>query len=62
MGTGWTVNTTYMVASTPGDGFAATRGVPLFSPPALPMKKFINGVLIETAFQNQFNDHRNNVN
>lgn len=38
MGTGWTVNTTYMVASTPGDGFAATRGVPLFSPPALPMK------------------------
>ena len=62
MGTGWTVNTTYMVASTPGDGFAATRGVPLFSPPALPMKKFINGVLIETALQNQFNDHRNNVN
>jgi len=51
-----------MVASTPGDGLAATRGVPLFSPPALPMKKFINGVLTEIAFQNQFNDHRNNVN
>ena len=60
MGTGWSVNNTYMVASKRGDGLAATRGVPVRSPLALPMKKFINGVLIETTFQNQFNDHRNN--
>lgn len=57
---GWSVNASYMVASTPGDGLAATRGTPLPSPRALPMKKFINGELIETAFQSQFNDHRSN--
>lgn len=60
MGTGWSVNATYMVASTLGDGLAATRGVPMLFPRALPMKKFINGILIETTFQSQFNDHRNN--
>lgn len=58
MDTGWSVNFTYMVASTKGDGWAATRGIPKKSPPAMPMKKYINGVLIERAFQSQFNDHR----
>lgn len=47
-----------MVASTKGDGWAATRGIPKKSPPAMSMKKYINGVLIERAFQSQFNDHR----
>ncbi|QER38729.1 hypothetical protein F2A31_03040 [Acinetobacter suaedae] len=60
MGTGWSVNHTYMVASKRGDGLAATRGIPMVSPPALPMKKFMNGILLERAFQSQFNDHREN--
>jgi len=56
---GWHVNFTYMVGSIPGDGLRATRGVPLPFPPAQPMKKYINGKLIERAFQKQFNDHGN---
>ncbi|WP_151714248.1 hypothetical protein [Acinetobacter bereziniae] len=56
---GWHINFTYMVGSKPGDGLRATRGVPLPFPPAQPMKKYINGKLIERAFQNQFNDHGN---
>lgn len=52
MGTGWSVNNTYMVAFKLGDGFAVARGVPLRYSPTLLMKKFINCVLSETAFQN----------
>lgn len=47
-----------MVASKRGDGLA-THDIPVRSTPALPVTKNINGVLIETSSQNQFNDHRN---
>ncbi|MFC6051705.1 hypothetical protein A6M14_03600 [Acinetobacter sp. Ac_877] len=60
VGTGWSVNATYMVAGTDVDGFAATRGVPLNSPTPLPMKKYVNGVQKGKIFQSQFNDHRKN--
>jgi hypothetical protein len=42
---------------TQGDGLFATRGIPLPYPSAKPMKKFMNGTLIERAFQSKFNNH-----